>query len=147
MNMQIISLLAVMSTNVILIVIAALISLIVSKRLREDTELKRQMFLFSLPINEDDNFLILDKIIQNEITVYTVYNFPQADDLYINQDDTEKMIKEVLTNTLKRLSPVYLTKLKYIYNEEVLEDIVFSKVRDGVLSYTVEINGTFRDKK
>ena len=39
-----------------------------------------------------------------------------------------------------------MNKLRYIYNEEVIEDIIYEKVRDGVLNYTVEINGTFRDK-
>ena len=114
---------------------------------KEDVELKKDMFQFSLPINDEDNFNILDRIIQHELEIYQIYNFPKyADDTYISEDDQNKMMKEVMRQTLRKISPIYMDKLKYIYNEDIIEDIIFEKIRDGVLQFSVEINGTFRDK-
>lgn len=146
MNMQIICLLAVIAINILLGVAIILSCIYVGKRLENNTSLNERMYLFSLPINTEENFLILDKMIKEEIDRYTIYNFPKTDDLYINEDDQNKMLRHILSQVLKKISPVYMNKLRYIYNEEVIEDIIYEKVRDGVLNYTVEINGTFRDK-
>lgn len=146
MNMQIICLLAVIAINILLGVAIILSCIYVGKRLENNTSLNERMYLFSLPINTEENFFILDKMIKEEIDRYTIYNFPKTDDLYINEDDQNKMLRYILSQVLKKISPVYMNKLRYIYNEEVIEDIIYEKVRDGVLNYTVEINGTFRDK-
>lgn len=146
MSMQIICLLAVIAINILLGVAIILSCIYVGKRLENNTSLNERMYLFSLPINTEENFLILDKMIKEEIDRYTIYNFPKTDDLYINEDDQNKMLRHILSQVLKKISPVYMNKLRYIYNEEVIEDIIYEKVRDGVLNYTVEINGTFRDK-
>lgn len=132
-------------TNVIITFAMILSFSALSKIIKQDTDLKEKMFLFSLPI--DDNFKILDDVVKNEIAVYALYNFPNTNDLYITKDNIDKMIKDVLKKVLNKLSPVYLNKLKYIYNESNLEDTIYEKVRDGVLQYSIEINGTFRDKK
>lgn len=146
MNMQIICLLAVIAINILLGVAIILSCIYVGKRLENNTSLNERMYLFSLPINTEENFFILDKMIKEEIDRYTIYNFPKTDDLYINEEDQTKMLRYILSQVLKKISPVYMNKLRYIYNEEVIEDIIYEKVRDGVLNYTVEINGTFRDK-
>lgn len=146
MSMQIICLLAVIAINILLGVAIILSCIYVGKRLENNTSLNERMYLFSLPINTEENFFILDKMIKEEIDRYTIYNFPKTDDLYINEDDQNKMLRHILSQVLKKISPVYMNKLRYIYNEEVIEDIIYEKVRDGVLNYTVEINGTFRDK-
>lgn len=147
-------------TNTLLIVIAILIFIMGSaliclaciylgKALKNETELKRDIFMFSLPINDEENFNIIDNIIQHEIDVYQIYNFPTyVEDMYIKEADQQEMLKYILERVLKKISPVYMNKLKYIYNEDVLEDIVFEKVRDAVLNLTVEINGEMhQDKK
>lgn len=146
MNMQIICLLAVIVINIFLGVAIILSCIYVGKRLENNTSLNERMYLFSLPINTEENFFILDKMIKEEVDRYTIYNFPKTDDLYINEEDQTKMLRYILSQVLKKISPVYMNKLRYIYNEEVIEDIIYEKVRDGVLNYTVEINGTFRDK-
>lgn len=146
MSMQIICLLAVIAINILLGVAIILSCIYVGKRLENNTSLNERMYLFSLPINTEENFFILDKMIKEEVDRYTIYNFPKTDDLYINEDDQNKMLRHILSQVLKKISPVYMNKLRYIYNEEVIEDIIYEKVRDGVLNYTVEINGTFRDK-
>lgn len=146
MSMQIICLLAVIAINILLGVAIILSCIYVGKRLENNTSLNERMYLFSLPINTEENFFILDKMIKEEIDRYTIYNFPKTDDLYINEEDQTKMLRYILSQVLKKISPVYMNKLRYIYNEEVIEDIIYEKVRDGVLNYTVEINGTFRDK-
>lgn len=116
--------------------------------IKRDTDLKEKMFLFSLPINDEENLNILDKMIQRELEIYQIYNFPlTADDIYVTEEDQNKMVKCILTEVLRKLSPIYLNKLKYIYNEEVMEDIIYQKIRDAVLNFTVEINGQFNDKK
>lgn len=145
MNMQIICLSAVIAINLLIGVGLILSCIYVGKRIEENKSLNEKMYLFSLPINSEENFNILDNMIKEEVDRYAVYNFPNGDDLYINEEDQNKMLRYILTQVLKKLSPVYLSKLKYIYNEDIIEDIIYEKVRDAVLNYTIEINGTFRD--
>lgn len=145
MNMQIICLSAVIVINLLIGVGLILSCIYVGKRIEENKSLNEKMYLFSLPINSEENFNILDNMIKEEVDRYAVYNFPNGDDLYINEEDQNKMLRYILTQVLKKLSPVYLSKLKYIYNEDIIEDIIYEKVRDAVLNYTIEINGTFRD--
>lgn len=145
MNMQIICLSAVIAINLLIGVGLILSCIYVGKRIEESKSLNEKMYLFSLPINSEENFNILDNMIKEEVDRYAVYNFPNGDDLYINEEDQNKMLRYILTQVLKKLSPVYLGKLKYIYNEDIIEDIIYEKVRDAVLNYTIEINGTFRD--
>lgn len=141
-------LVAVLSINIIAIAAFTLMIIHLERNVKSDKELKEKMFLFSLPVNDEENFLLLDKIIQNECQVWQIYNVPSfEDDYYMNKGDQDKMLRGVLSQVLKKVSPVYLNKLKYIYNEEVIEDIVFEKVRDAVLNFTVEINGTYSDLK
>lgn len=115
------------------------------KSFTEDIKLKKEMFNFSLPINDEENLNILDKLISDEINVYTIYHFPYSNELYISEKDQNKMIQTVLKEVLKKMSPIYMSKLEYIYNKDVIEDIIYGKIRDGVLRYTIEINGTFRE--
>lgn len=145
MSMQIVFLLVVIAINILIGVGIIIACIYTGKRLEENKSLNEKMYLFSLPINTEENFLILDKMIQEEVDRYTIYNFPHSDDLYINEPDQNKMLETVLRQVLRKISPVYMSKLKYIYNEEIIEDIIFEKIRDAVLNYTVEINGSFRD--
>ena len=145
MSMQIVFLLVVIAINILIGVSIIIACIYTGKRLEENKSLNEKMYLFSLPINTEENFLILDKMIQEEVDRYTIYNFPHSDDLYINEPDQNKMLETVLRQVLRKISPVYMSKLKYIYNEEIIEDIIFEKIRDAVLNYTVEINGSFRD--
>lgn len=145
MSMQIVFLLVVIAINILIGVGIIIACIYTGKRLEENKSLNEKMYLFSLPINTEENFLILDKMIQEEVDRYTIYNFPHSDDLYINELDQNKMLETVLRQVLRKISPVYMSKLKYIYNEEIIEDIIFEKIRDAVLNYTVEINGSFRD--
>lgn len=145
MSMQIVFLLVVIAINILIGVGIIIACVYTGKRLEENKSLNEKMYLFSLPISTEENFLILDKMIQEEVDRYTIYNFPHSDDLYINEPDQNKMLETVLRQVLRKISPVYMSKLKYIYNEEIIEDIIFEKIRDAVLNYTVEINGSFRD--
>lgn len=147
MNMQIVCLLAVLFTNTIICIGIILSFIYLSKLLKRDTDLREKMFTFSIPVNNEDNLTIIDRLVQEEMEIYQIYNFPKfADDIYMSDNDQEKMVKHVLSNVLKKLSPIYMNKLKYIYNEQIIEDIIFGKVRDAVLSFTVEINGQFKDQ-
>lgn len=147
MSTQTICLLAaVLSINLLLILALIFAFIHFEREVKSDRELKYRMFLFSLPVNDEENFLLLDKIIKNECQSWQIYNLPSFEkDYYMTDEDQDKMLKGVLAQVLNKISPVYLNKLKYIYNEEVIEDIIFEKVRDAVLNITVEINGTYND--
>ena len=111
-------------TNTLLIVIAILIFIMgsaliclaciyLAKCLKNETELKRDIFMFSLPINDEENFNIIDNIIQHEVDVYQIYNFPTyVEDMYIKEADQQEMLKYILEQVLKKISPVYINKLK-----------------------------------
>ncbi len=148
MNMQIAFLLVAMCINILIGIGIILACIYTGRRLKDSKELNERMYLFSLPINNEENFMIIDRMVEDEVKIYQIYNLPMgADDLYINEEEQNKMLEEILKNVLKKISPVYMAKLKYIYNEEIVVDIIFEKVRDAVLNFTVEINGTFRDQE
>lgn len=145
MNMPIIYLSVVICISAVAITALIMIELRHIKSLDADVKLKRDMFMFSLPIDES-NFIILDNLIRDEINIYQIYNLPSFEDkLYISEKEQQKMLKIILSNVLKKISPIYMNKLKYIYNEEVIEDIIFEKVRDSVMNLTVEINGSLSE--
>lgn len=116
-----------------------------ASKVKQTNDTNKKLLLFNLPINNEENFLILDRLISDEINIYKIYNFPPLEeDMYINEEDQNKMIRVVLTQVLKKISPVYIEKLKYIYNEIIIEDIIYEKIRDSVMNFTIEINGEFR---
>ena len=104
---------------------------------------EKQMLFLSF---NDDNIAIIDQIINDNIVKYRVYNIDHNNTFYMSTTEQQKMIKEVLESTLESLSPVLMEKLSLMYNEKKLEDLIYSKILMAVLSLTVEINGTYKEK-
>ena len=57
-------------------------------------------------------------------------------------ENISNMEKYVLTKILNNISQLQLQKLKYIYNDQKLEDIIYEKIQLAVISYATEINTT-----
>lgn len=149
MNMVTICSLTALSISIMICITAIIIAHILVKDKKEDRrvnkEIQDKMFLQSININ-DSNFELLDNIISNEVQSYYIYTFPHkidGNDKYLSKAEQDIMIKGVMTNILKKLSPVLLHRLSLIYNEDVLEDIIYEKVASGVLALSIENNGTY----
>ena len=91
-----------------------------------------------------DDLALLDTIINESLNEYKILNFEYENNIYIKEDEINKMVASVLKNVLTKMSPLFLDKLSYIYNKNVLEDEILKKVRFSVLAYVTEVNGNYK---
>lgn len=109
--------------------------------------IKEKDFLFNLDLSDENNFKMLDSLIEDSITRYRIMYLEYHDEMYISDDDQKAMINWLMKDILGNISPVYYDKLRYIYNKNKLEDIIYNKVSLAVLSYTISINGNMKEQK
>ena len=103
----------------------------------------RQLYSLRYKLNKDD-LALLDTIINESLNEYKILNFEYENNIYIKEDEINKMVASVLKNVLTKMSPLFLDKLSYIYNKNVLEDEILKKVRFSVLEYVTEVNGNYK---
>lgn len=103
----------------------------------------RQLYSLRYKLNKDD-LALLDTIINESLNEYKILNFEYENNIYIKEDEINKMVASVLKNVLTKMSPLFLDKLSYIYNKNVLEDEILKKVRFSVLAYVTEVNGNYK---
>ena len=113
---------------------------------REQSVAQSSYYLASVPINLNE-LEILDKIIQDDFERYQILNLAHKDNLYITEEIQQKIIMDIATEVFKSISQNIWDKLALIYKKEHLEDIIVQKVQMIVLTYTVEINGNYKDDK
>lgn len=108
-------------------------------------EMKQKRNLEQLKLNlnyevKDQDFTLLDRLIQENMQAYEIYHAEELNKSYINTEMQNKMIEDLLKTTILRISPIYMNKLSYIYNVEHIEDIILDKIKLVVINYTVEYN-------
>ena len=67
--------------------------------------------------------------------------------VYIGKTFDKSDIEDIATEVFKSISQNIWDKLALIYKKEHLEDIIVQKIQMIVLTYTVEINGNYKDDK
>ncbi len=127
--------------GIILCVAVAIVILMISitnaLHQKNDLEITR-IEMNMVPKKED--FDIIDLMITEEVDKYhIVVNEPNGVQ-YMSDDNISDMEKTILTKILINLSPLQLQKLKYIYNADKLEDIIYEKVQLAVVTYASELN-------
>lgn len=110
-------------------------------------EIKQKRQLEQLKINldyhiTDDDFILMDKLIGETFQQYQILNIELLNKDHITEELQTKMIEDLLRKVLKRMSPIYMNKLSYIYNAEHIEDIILEKIKIIVIDYAVENNNT-----
>lgn len=127
--------------GIILCISASIVILMISitnaLHQKNDLEITR-IEMNMVPKKED--FDIIDLMITEEVDKYhIVVNEPNGVQ-YMSDDNISDMEKTILTKILINLSPLQLQKLKYIYNADKLEDIIYEKVQLAVVTYASELN-------
>lgn len=121
------------STSIVIL----MISITNTLHQKNDLEITR-IEMNMVPKKED--FDIIDLMITEEVDKYhIVVNEPNGVQ-YMSDDNISDMEKTILTKILINLSPLQLQKLKYIYNADKLEDIIYEKVQLAVVTYASELN-------
>lgn len=113
---------------------------------REQSKAQSSYYLASLPINLNE-LEILDKIIQQDFERYQILKLGHQDNLYITEEMQQKIIMDIATDVYTSISDNIWDKLSLIYKKEHIEDIIVQKIQMLVLTYTVEINGNYKDTK
>lgn len=109
---------------------------------KNDTDYKRM--IYSTPLNYEEDMKILDSIIDDEFMQYEIMHLAHRDNLYINAEEQERIITEVLGKVIYRISDDLVQKLSLYYKSEYINDIIFNKIKLVVINYTIEINGNYK---
>lgn len=96
-----------------------------------------------IPHKED--FDIIDLMITEEVNKYHIIMNEPNNVEYMSDDSIEEMERYILEKVLNNMSPINLQRLKYVYNPDKLEDIIYEKVQLAVISYSSELNTTSRE--
>lgn len=94
---------------------------------------------------KDDDFNMLDHLIEDAVNRYKIMHFGFNKDLYLDSKLQEKMVSDILVEVLNMLSPVTFDTLCVIYDKEHLEDLILSKIKIAILDYTISVNGTYKE--
>ena len=115
-----------------------------SKELKNNRILKEKEFLLTVDANKDIMDL-LDRFIEDSLIQYRIKYLDSKDNLRISESKQKEMVKNVLSDVLNSMSPVLYEKLTYIYNKDNLENTIYLKVSLAVLSYVIEVNGSYKE--
>lgn len=103
--------------------------------LEKDVKNKANTFFSTIDI-ESVNKLITEYI-QKYIDRYIVYKFISNKKLYIDEESTDTMIKDVTKNVMRDISELYVFYFKLLYSIENTEDLI-RYVHDKVMIQTVD---------
>lgn len=143
MNMVLLCVLAAWFTNVILLIALLIILYNINKSINNKKELELLKMNFEFE-PKDDDFEILDRLIQENLATYRILKLENIEKLYITEEIQRKMFEYILRETMYQISPVYMQKLSYLYNKDRLDDIISQKINMAILDYTVEVNSNIR---
>lgn len=136
-------LLMILFTNLLFIGIIIFVLVKLNTSIENKVELENVKFNLSFE-PKDNDFQLLDNLIQEKISEYRVLKLESVEKLYINEKIQEEIFEYVLRKVMYQLSPIYMQKLSYIYNTDRLDDIITQKINLHILEYTIEINGNIR---
>ena len=146
MSMDQVCVLAVWFINAILLIIALFVLTKLNRSVKLKREFDERKFNFSVEPKETD-FLIIDNLIKDNLAEYRILKLESVEKLYITEETQNKIFEYVLRKTMYQLSPIYLEKLKYIYNPDTIDEKIAQKINMYILEYTVEVNGNIRNRE
>jgi len=122
-----------------------LVNIIKTKRV--ELKLKEYEINISSKV-EEDLFGLLDKIIQECFTEYTILNIEYRDDVKYIDANMEKIItQDVAHKVVDRISPILVAKISQIYNINNFEELLSERVYLAVLSYSLQKNNLKTEEK
>ena len=146
MSMDQVCVLAVWFINAVLLIVALFVLVKINKNIKLKREFEDRKFKFSIEPKESD-FMIIDQLIQDNLAEYRILKLESVEKLYITEEIQNKIFEYVLRKVMYQLSPVYLEKLSYIYNQDKLDGIIAQKINLHILDYTIEVNGNIRNRE
>lgn len=87
----------------------------------------------------------IDAYIQRYIDRYILYKFIANKIIYIKQEDTNAMIKDITTNIALDISDLYLYYISLVYSYDTDEELITfikSKVTNATIEYVTNYNAT-----
>lgn len=88
---------------------------------------------------------IIDDIIENIFSNYQMIELSKHENLYITDTMQLEIIATVFSKVYDSISDNIINKLLLVYNKEYIEDMIAQKVQQVVLTYTVNINGNYKE--
>ena len=103
--------------------------------LEKDIKNKANTFFSTIDIESVNK--IITEYIQKYIDRYIVYKFISNKKLYINEESTDTMIKDVTKNVMRDMSELYVFYFKLLYSIDDTEDLI-RYVHDKVMIQTID---------
>ena len=103
--------------------------------LEKDVKNKANTFFSTIDIASVDK--LITEYIQKYIDRYIVYKFISNKKLYINEESTDTMIKDVTKNVMRDISELYVFYFKLLYSIDDTEDLI-RYVHDKVMIQTID---------
>ena len=103
--------------------------------LEKDVKNKANTFFSTIDIVSVDK--LITEYIQKYIDRYIVYKFISNKKLYINEESTDTMIKDVTKNVMRDISELYVFYFKLLYSIDDTEDLI-RYVHDKVMIQTID---------
>lgn len=104
---------------------------------------------YDLNINSDINddiFILLDKIIQECFSEYTILNLEYRNIEYINEELEQLITQEVAHRVIDRISPTLISKISLIYNISNFDQLLSERVYLATMAYSLQKN-ELKDEK
>ena len=146
MSMDQVCILAVWFINVLLLITVLFVLVKINKSIKIKNKFEEMKFNYGVEPKESD-FTIIDTLIQDNLAEYRILKLESIEKLYINEETQNKIFEYVLRKVMYQLSPIYLQKLSYIYNQDKLDEIIAQKINLRILEYTIEVNGNIRNRE
>jgi len=113
---------------------------------------KRELDLKEYELNissniEDDTFALLDKVIQECFTEYTVLNIEYRNDIDYVDADLEKIItQDVAHKVVDRISPTLISKISLVYNIDNFDKLLSERVYLFTMQFSIQKNSVKKEE-
>ncbi len=94
----------------------------------------------------------IDRYINDAGMKYKIehFEYKDRDEIYLNQEDMEMMIKEMINEVMKKITPAIFDLIRMSYNvknQEELIEFLCEKIKLYVLNYSFETNAEIEDEE
>ncbi|MBR6289219.1 MAG: hypothetical protein IKR19_07790 [Acholeplasmatales bacterium] len=111
----------------------------------KNKEIKNKKYELYNNVNLETVNTVIDTYIQGYVDRYVLYKFIANKVLYINQDATNEMIKDVTTNIAIDISDIMLYYISLVFAYDSDEDLIRfirNKVTNSAIEYVTNYNNT-----
>ena len=131
--------------DLLLIVSSLLILTIILYLAKKINNMNKELRLREYEVNissdtSDDVMNLLEKIIEECFSEYTILNIEYQDIPYIDAELEKEIVKNVAYKVTERLSPTLISKISLVYNINNLSTLISERTYLHTINYSIQKN-------